>query len=64
MSRARILTDKVEAFTTPEQSRAIDAAFPGQLLDRASKVRLLLDFGLQTVDAMRPARPQHHQPAE
>jgi hypothetical protein len=64
--RPRLYEFRVEANTTQEQSDAIDAAFPGQLADRATKIRLLIGLGLQAIGAVaapRPAQPtngQHH----
>jgi hypothetical protein len=68
--RPRLYEFRLEANTTREQSDAVDQAFAGQLIDRASKIRLLVDQGLRNfgivTPAPRPAAPngQHQQPAE
>jgi hypothetical protein len=63
--RPRLYEWRLEANTTKEQSDAIDAAFAGQLADRATKIRLLVGLGLQCLGgaASRPMNG-NHQPAE
>jgi hypothetical protein len=56
--RPRRFEWRLEANTTREQSDAVDMAFAGQLVDRATKIRLLVDFGLKAVGInTMPARP-------
>ena len=64
--RPRLYEWRLEANTTKEQSDAVDQAFPGQLADRATKIRLLIGLGLQCLGggaAPRPTQPLngHHQ---
>jgi hypothetical protein len=71
MSRAprpRVYEYRLECNTTKEQSDAVDQAFPGNLADRATKIRLLVGLGLQSMGIAVAPRPamngHHHQPAE
>jgi hypothetical protein len=65
--RPRVFEYRLECNTTKEQSDAVDLAFPGQLADRATKIRLLVGLGLQSMGipiAPRPAMNGQHQAAE
>jgi hypothetical protein len=64
MTRPRVFDHKLEAYTTREQSEAVDRFCGNQLADRATKIRLLIDLGLQQVGIVtaRPtmANGSHH----
>jgi hypothetical protein len=62
--RPRVFEYRLECNTTKEQSDAVDRAFPGQLADRATKIRLLVGMGLQAMGiavAPRPAMNGHQE---
>jgi hypothetical protein len=62
--RARLLKARLETNTTIEQAAAVDEAFPGQLIDKATKIRLLIDGGLRHFGFAPAVTGQHQQPAE